>query len=152
MALHPNTKPRTYPLLNDVDRAWVAGFLEGEGSFIATHAGGARVIRITASSIDRDVLERLQAITGVGNINLNYPAKGNHHACWIWQVARRADVCAMMRDIYPLMGVRRQHRILRCLAFARHGWGWDALPSSPGVRAAVQARWSADDIIADSAT
>jgi len=131
---HPNSKPRTYKPLNDVDKAWVAGFLEGEGSFVPVQMGNQRVVRITASSIDHDVLLRLQAVTGVGNINLNYPAKGAWKACWIWQVACKADVCAMMRDIFPLMGARRQARIFALLVFIRHGWldlSYDALEVSP---------------------
>lgn len=53
--------------------AWVAGLLEGEGSFVS-----GRCVGITVTMTDLDVLQRLQAATGVGIINALKRRKPNH--------------------------------------------------------------------------
>ena len=53
--------------------AWVAGLIEGEGCFFVTERktekyGPYRYARVTVCMTDRDILELLQAVTGVGII------------------------------------------------------------------------------------
>jgi len=45
------------------EAAWLAGILEGEGSFLS-----GKSIAIQVTMTDLDVLERLQPITGLGRV------------------------------------------------------------------------------------
>jgi hypothetical protein len=71
--------PRVLPPLTDVEVAWIAGLLEGEGHF----APKAIIVNMT----DRDVLERLAALTG-GRLNgpytyKNRPTSKPYYRVWI---------------------------------------------------------------------
>jgi hypothetical protein len=67
--------------------AWVAGILEGEGSFISGKAAG-----ITVTITDLDIIRRLQQVTGVGRIHPTTRRKDYHKDAWIWAVRRRTHI------------------------------------------------------------
>jgi len=52
--------------------AWLDGILEGEGSFIVK---GHRAVTVQVVMTDRDIIDRLVQVTGVGRINGFAPAK-----------------------------------------------------------------------------
>jgi len=66
--------------LNTHELAWSAGFLDGEGSWIAAK-GDKRYpglyARILVNQVDRRVLDRLQAALGMGTIGGPYTARNN---------------------------------------------------------------------------
>lgn len=98
--------------MSPVDLGWVAGLIEGEGSFLLLHRhqGTKWSPRISMQSTDLDVLERLVAVTGVGRVS-KVGARPNRKPCWQWAVAVYADALWLMKEVRPLMGVRRQHAI-----------------------------------------
>jgi hypothetical protein len=116
---------------------WAAGFLEGEGSFTAVHAGKRPDGRLRSSynpmvhagQVDRESLDRLQRIFG-GRIYKHNMHTGN--PCWRWQLAGRKGI-ALMMTLWSLMSERRRfqieasiHRWKRGLSrsdAARKAWG-----------------------------
>lgn len=88
-----------------VGLAWVAGLLEGEGWF-GVNQGAPRV---SVSSIDRWVLDRLVEVSGMGRVYRLRDARPeeNRRAAWIWQVYRRAEAEELMRLVRPLLCPRR---------------------------------------------
>jgi len=57
--------------MSDFELGWVCGILEGEGCFFVTTRRTAKYgpylyARVTVCRTDRDVLEQLQRVTGVG--------------------------------------------------------------------------------------
>jgi len=57
--------------MSDLELGWVAGILEGEGCFFVTTRKTAKYgpyvyARVTVCMTDRDIIERLQHVTGVG--------------------------------------------------------------------------------------
>lgn len=104
--------------ISAVDLAWLAGFLEGEGSFMGgrqsgTLASGAPKtsvrIRVTAPSTDFDVLYRVQSIAG-GEIY----GPTQREACkplYQWALVRRARAVELMELLRPHMGARRVEQI-----------------------------------------
>lgn len=96
--------------MNLKDLYWVAGILEGEGTFYL-HTGSTRVkLSIKVKMTDDDVIERLLDITGIGYINGPYN-NGGHKPVYVWSVTNQRDAAALMMTVYSIMGGRRQRKI-----------------------------------------
>lgn len=96
--------------LSDIDRGWVAGLFEGEGSFVACKSGSAHIYpRATMTQKDRDVLARLQAVTGLGTITGPRPTDQTYY----WSIGKRAEIADFAGAIYPLLSERRQGQLHR---------------------------------------
>jgi hypothetical protein len=95
--------------------AWVAGLLDGEGSFIVlrrkTRVSPALVV--CCKMTDLDLIERLQEVTGVGTVS--GPHKGTNKPSWTWACNRVNDGVDLCKAIYPWMGIRRQAAIRKIL-------------------------------------
>lgn len=94
------------------DLVWLAGLLEGEGTFdLHNH----RYPRIRLSMTDRDVVGRAATLMGA-KVRLSLKPAPNK-AQWNAEVSgEKAD--ALMRDLLPLMGARRSSKIADVLAYA----------------------------------
>lgn len=94
--------------------AWVAGLLEGEGTF----ANAAGYPHISVSMCDRDVLERAAAILGIPTVSPKDVIRNAEHG---WSPAYQISVTGAraaewMHRLRPLMGQRRAQQIDRALA------------------------------------
>jgi hypothetical protein len=97
--------------------AWVAGILEGEGSFVSSKS-----IAIQVTMTDLDILQRLRQLTGVGRIYSITRRKDIHKDAWIWAVQRRAHIRHVINAVLPWLGERRTlaaRRLLDRIANAR---------------------------------
>lgn len=116
--------------MNAQELGWLAGYLEGEGSFIysvfdAPVDGRRRTGRFTmyvaATSTDLDVLERVRALAG-GRIGGPYDKGGPRKPSWQWRLTRQREARALMIAAQPLMCERRAGQIQACLdAYAAKG-------------------------------
>lgn len=100
---------------------WVAGFLEGDGSFLA---GENNYIIVCASQVQKFPLEKLQSLVG-GNITLEarnhkYP---NWNDIYRWQVSG-ARAAGLMMTLYSLMMSKRRRQI----ATALETWKFQPVP------------------------
>jgi hypothetical protein len=115
--------------MTEVELAWVAGLLEGEGCFFPieyrTEKYGPYIYaRVAVLMTDLDILQRLQSLTGVGNINGPTIRKNpRHKPLWHWVVSRHKESITLMRAVYPWMGERRRARIDEVLALVEKGRG-----------------------------
>jgi hypothetical protein len=89
---------------------WLAGILEGEGSFISA---GYCSIQVTMT--DRDIIARLVAITGVGRVHERRPQKSNHKPSQLWVVAQHEQIRHPIEAVLPWLGERRSEAALRLL-------------------------------------
>lgn len=91
--------------MDTIDAAWIAGLLEGEGTF-GYHSGH---LRVTCEMTDEDVIERLAKIIG-SSVWESKQRNVNWKPTWRCSVSgERAK--QLMLDIYPMMGSRRQGKI-----------------------------------------
>ena len=100
----------------DVQLAWVAGFLEGEGSFVLNRDRP----RMRACQVDLQCLELLQFLFG-GSIQtdkkLRSPRSQPLHE-WVLDGVRARD---LMTQLHPFMSDRRKDQITHALS-GRRGW------------------------------
>jgi hypothetical protein len=107
--------------MSEVELAWLAGLLEGEGSFIvarpATPSGRSERVRITISlqMTDRDVVERAHRIVGQGSLHQAKRQKEHHKDTHIWRLSSMVLVMSLISLLRPNMGLRRQEQIDACL-------------------------------------
>lgn len=98
--------PSTMKRLSKCNAAWVAGIVEGEGSI-----GRVRG-ELAVWSNDRELLERLQDLTGVGrlykvSLTAARRAAGSRSVTYRWLVTRRADLSKLYPTLLPWMLPRR---------------------------------------------
>lgn len=99
--------------LSSSEIGWVAGLLEGEGSFIVVRNGTRP--RVQMQSTDEDVLLKLRAVLGAGRI-CPISQRANRKQCWAFALNTRDDIDLLLRQIYPMMGARRRVQIDLVLA------------------------------------
>lgn len=88
------------------DLAWVAGFLEGEGSFFAQDG---RWPQVSATQVQEEPLSRLAALLG-GKVYYRPSRKANWKPTFWWRVSGpRARGVAM--TVYGMMSSRRKEQI-----------------------------------------
>lgn len=81
-----------------VDAAWLAGFIDGEGS-ILQYLGGANkksvcwVLNVPNTNLE--ALEKCKRIAGVGNIGYKR-VQGNRKDQWQWRVTRFNDIVSLV--------------------------------------------------------
>jgi hypothetical protein len=108
--------------MSSFELGWVVGLLEGEGCFFVNTCGTPKYgpyayARVTVCMTDRDVLERLQEVTGIGRLEKVRPRKDpKHKPISQWIVCRNQEAIELMVAVYPHMGVRRQAKIREVLA------------------------------------
>lgn len=103
-------RPCRLKTMTDVDAAWLAGLVEGEGTLLVqdTHRG-YNAVRIGIGMTDCDVLARCVALTGLGRvrpINVRHINLGTKPQ-WYWYVGAKADVRALALRLMPWFGERR---------------------------------------------
>lgn len=88
---------------------WLAGILEGEGSFMAGSPSTPRMSKIALRMSDRDVVERAAKIFGVA-VTKNIPRQAHYKPMFQLKLSGKRAV-EWMVILRPLMGIRRQGQI-----------------------------------------
>jgi hypothetical protein len=94
---------------------WMAGILEGEGTFTLARVHGA----IRVSMTDRDIIERLYTLSGVGIVHERRARSAHYRPPWDWDVIRVDNVAQLTTIVAPFLLERRRERIRVLLN--RHG-------------------------------
>jgi hypothetical protein len=102
--------------MTDIEAAWLAGLLEGEGYFQITkprpHHPTQVVIRLAMT--DKDVVEKAARL--LNNIPVNEKAKTTERkTIYAISLSKRDEVEKILLQILPFMGSRRSKKINECL-------------------------------------
>jgi hypothetical protein len=99
-----------------VELTWLAGWLEGECSFLAPPPSDRRRPRIQAQSVDRDVIDRVAALFGVTpTVRVDPRGLKRGWSPMFEALARGVRATEVMMAIEPLMGLRRRTQIQRAV-------------------------------------
>ncbi len=86
--------------------AWLAGIYEGEGSCAITKG---RAIRVEIVMTDRDIIERVSALTGLGSVRSVAQRSRDYKSAWRWSIGSH-DAVVFLQAILPWLGSRRAAR------------------------------------------
>jgi hypothetical protein len=107
-------------ILSEFELGWIAGLLEGEGSFSVRKGnrkyGSSCTPTIQLTSTDEDVVKRLhELIPSASFCRPTRKTKGNKQT-YRWALSNSEAVTDVLIVLFPLMGKRRQNRIREVLA------------------------------------
>src|SRR5215469_406244 len=110
-------RPEYYYLLMDPkDLVWLAGLLQGEGSFMRPAPSAPRLPIVRVSMTDRDVVEHAVRLMGVSVCRHQLSeAKPYYKDVWI-ATAKGTRARNLMLLLRPHMGYRRKEQIDRALS------------------------------------
>lgn len=103
------------PMPAEVDRAWAAGFWDGEGSTSPAGRkrsdGGQPNIRMYVSQKDTgpELLLKFQSIMGVGKVFERQSRPG----VWVWNCTERAGCQRVIEAMWPYLGTPKKNQIER---------------------------------------
>lgn len=104
----------------DVDLAWLAGLIEGEGTLTTQVERGNVRWHLRVAMTDQDVIAHVHAIAGVGHMREqrapSHTARGAKPV-WVWDVTRRDDLFEIVTALRPYMHTRRAARMDEFLAW-----------------------------------
>ena len=108
------TTVRELPPIAGSDLCWLAGLIEGEGTFLAGPPSAPRSPAVQLSMVDRDIVERAGVLLGVAVTVVPSRREG-------WKTAycvrvRGARAVLWMQRLRSLMGARRRAQIDRAIA------------------------------------
>lgn len=114
-------EPISLDHVTEAELAWIAGVYEGEGCL--THNKKCWSLRVGMT--DRDVIDRLQAMTGMGRVTTNPREKQGGKPYHTWSVSAQQDLATLVNRMLPWMGERRRARALEYLEWFAE---WRQLP------------------------
>jgi len=94
-------------MLTDTDRAYIAGFFDGEGSISLS----PKQAQVRIPQKDPTILEEIQELTAMGTLYYDKPNGGSIISTWV--VYRQSDVVRFIRLIYPYVRCPTRRRKLR---------------------------------------
>jgi hypothetical protein len=107
-------RTRPVPDISDLDLHWLAGLLEGEGTFLAGPPSAPRSPAIQFWMTDRDVVERAAAMLDA-KVMVVAPRRAHWKTTYAVRL-RGSRAVVWMRRLWCLMGSRRREQIERAIA------------------------------------
>lgn len=96
--------------------SWLAGYLEGEGTFLAPPPSNSSLYRVRVTATDEDVVAHVAATFGSQLVTIKNQRK--EHWSTIYEATSRGRYAiAWMQRLYPYMGQRRQEKIELVLGY-----------------------------------
>lgn len=102
----------------ETERAWAAGFFDGEGS--ATYIKARRKLEVSAKQVDRRPLDRFVKAVGWGKVYGPYDSGGNANPynskpCHRWQLNGEVPICDFLTKIGPYLSEPKFEQITKVL-------------------------------------
>ncbi len=136
--------------LSDWDRAYLAGFIDGEGTIgmkreqrsHSKHGSGSYVPYVSAANTDPQVIEWLHMVFGGGLRKRATTVGGNAKPfIWVWAVGARASV-AVCKELMPFLRMKRpQAQLLISACQDRWGMGSATRRAGPEYWVRLEAAW-----------
>ncbi|MBA7675141.1 hypothetical protein ES703_83370 [subsurface metagenome] len=105
--------------MNQLELYWLAGMLEGEGSFIAGPPSDPNQPRISFCTTDRDVVEKVASLFRVKYIRSWIPKRGQRgygkYKTSLAVCIKGRPAVILMNELKPLMGERRRKQIEKAI-------------------------------------
>lgn len=100
------------------ETAWLAGLLEGEGSFMVYRRSNRRpALIVKVKMTDKDVVERAAVLMGGNKVTPEKDKRENNSDCWVAR-SHGQKAAVVMKAVRPYMGQRRGAKIDELLAMS----------------------------------
>jgi hypothetical protein len=95
--------------LSTADAAYIAGFIDGEGTImLIDRANGSVGLLVTIANTKRPVMDWIVAVTGVGRNFTRSPRNPKHATAYWWQASGEAGA-SVLTQIYPYLKIKHEH-------------------------------------------
>lgn len=111
--------------MTENEKYWLAGILEGEGSFMEGPPSDPNRPRISVEMSDKDIIKRVADLFGVGYIHECEGRQENWSTTYQIEV-RGQSAIELMRLLKPIMGARRSRQIEDALASHNENYGTES--------------------------
>ncbi len=102
-------KPDTTKTMSSEEAAWLAGFIDGEGTIKAfrKERGRNKIAWVIAvSNTDKESLEYCKEITGVGGLIFKKVYKDTHKDQYQWRVQSQRNIRGILLQIQPYCRIK----------------------------------------------
>ena len=93
--------------LPSTDAAWLAGFLDGEGSIMLHGRKTAVALRLTATNTHRPTLDHIEMLCGVGKVLWQSYRQSERHKPSGWWLANGEAAETVIRQLLPYLVTKR---------------------------------------------
>jgi hypothetical protein len=106
--------PRTYrktKLIAEIDRAYLAGLIDGEGAITLTrkHKHDYRQLCVSISSTEIEILDYVKRVTGVGHVSRKKAADDRHATAYAWATYNR-QALTLVEQVHPFLQSYKKYR------------------------------------------
>jgi hypothetical protein len=100
--------------ISDVDASYIAGIIDGEGSFNISPGGGKRLnVGLTVGNTYKPMVDKLLEDTNVGTVYPHQYREGQNNTLWIWAVNSRVHLVVLLPKLIPyLIAKKRQAELV----------------------------------------
>ncbi len=103
--------------ITDVQLAWIAGIIDGEGCLSIAEKYGLLYVRVYACNTDKLMIDTLVSLTALGHVYLRKRG-GNHKPLWDWFITSNRDILDFLVKVLPYLVVKKS-RAKMCIEFCR---------------------------------
>lgn len=93
--------------LKDIDKAYIAGFLDGEGYIGVEKHEDHFLTRVTISNTHKGVIEKIREITGIGTIAVR-KEDYRYKTCYVWRLHKQIDMLEFLETIKDFLIVKKE--------------------------------------------
>lgn len=116
-AARPELVGHRHDILTRAELYWLAGWLEGEGSFLRPPPSDPRRPRVVGQSRDRDVVDEVARLFGVKPTTRTDPRGQARGWSTMYEALLRGPrAVQLMAAVLPLLGRRRSEQVRRALS------------------------------------
>jgi nucleoside 2-deoxyribosyltransferase len=90
------------PLLSEIDAAWLAALIDGEGNIGFQRRGNYWAVRLTINMQSKETVEKAAAITKFGSVLLKKRGKRERRDSWRWTIASKEAISVLLA-VYPYL-------------------------------------------------
>lgn len=109
-------------MMKKIDLAWVAGLFEGEGCIYITP--DKRIVRLSLSSVDFDVIEKLHSLVEIGHTHtVDYTVQSGPRTKMVWLSSKLTENQDLLLKLLPFLSERRTVKAEEAIAIQPNPFG-----------------------------
>jgi hypothetical protein len=97
----------------ETDKAWAAGFFDGEGS--CGYYPKSRHISLAIGQSDEELLMKFQGVVGVGSVRTSYRESSPTKTFAMYRVTNERDINIVLELLWDYLGEVKRNQILNAL-------------------------------------